>query len=52
MVSGGLARSRKSGPGGLEVVNEKFSRLTAHAAHPGENERGDSPEGEGAGRSR
>ena len=26
MVSGGLARSRKSGPGGLEVVNEKFDK--------------------------
>ena len=24
MVSGRLARSRKSGPGGPEVVNEKF----------------------------
>ena len=24
MVSGRLARSRKSGPGGQEVVNEKF----------------------------
>ena len=26
MVSGGLARSRKSGPGGPEVVNEKFDK--------------------------
>ena len=26
MVSGRLARSRKSGPGGPEVVNEKFEK--------------------------
>ena len=26
MVSGRLARSRKSGPGGPEVVNEKFDK--------------------------
>ena len=26
MVSGRLARSRKSGPGGPEVVNEKFDQ--------------------------
>ena len=26
MVSGRLARSRKSGPGGLDVVNEKFDK--------------------------
>ena len=26
MVSGRLARSRKSGPGGLEVANEKFDK--------------------------
>ena len=26
MVSGRLARSRKSGPGGAEVVNEKFDQ--------------------------
>ena len=26
MVSGRLARSRKSGPGGSELVNEKFDK--------------------------
>ena len=26
MVSGRLARSRKSGPGGPDVVNEKFDK--------------------------
>ena len=26
VVSGRLARSRRSGPGGLEVVNEKFDK--------------------------
>ena len=26
MVSGRLARSRQSGPGGQEVVNEKFDK--------------------------
>ena len=26
MVSGRLARSRKSGPGGPEVVNDKFDK--------------------------
>ena len=33
MVSGGLARSRKSGPGGLEVVNKKFDEELNREMH-------------------